>query len=136
MDKVVNYLKWEETAQLLKKTGLEVFTSGELRRLLSVSAPTISKMLMRKERDGRVVRLKRGLYRLTEVEVNEYLLANKIYSPSYVSLETALSYYGVIPESVYVVISVTTKPTRSFEVEGKRFLYQTSKKRFLKIIYR
>ena len=42
------------------------------------------------------------------------MVANKIYSPSYISLETALSYYGLIPESVYALTSVSTRKTISF----------------------
>jgi predicted transcriptional regulator of viral defense system len=55
-------------------------------------------------------------------------VANKIYEPSYVSLEFALSYHGVIPEAVYEITSVTTKATRRFETLGKVFSYRKIKK--------
>jgi len=57
-----------------------------------------------------------------------YSIANKLYQPSYVSLETALSYYGIIPEVVYAVTSVTTKPTREFKTPKSVFSYQRIKK--------
>ncbi|MBI4924952.1 MAG: hypothetical protein HY843_03425, partial [Bdellovibrio sp.] len=53
--------------------------------------------------------------------------ANKIYSPSYVSLESALAYYHLIPESVYHVTSVATKKTISFETQLCCFRYCTLK---------
>jgi predicted transcriptional regulator of viral defense system len=53
---------------------------------------------------------------------------NKLYSPSYVSLELALSYHGVIPETVYEITSVTTKATRRFETLGKIFSFRKIKK--------
>lgn len=59
---------------------------------------------------------------------DEYLLANILYQPSYISLEFALSYYSLIPESVYLITSVTTKPTREFAVGKLFFSYQTIKK--------
>ena len=55
-------------------------------------------------------------------------VANKLYSPSYLSLEFALSYHGVIPETVYEITSVTTKATRQFETLGKIFSYRKIKK--------
>ena len=57
-----------------------------------------------------------------------YSIANRLYQPSYVSLETALSHYGIIPEVVYAVTSVTTKPTREFKTPKSVFSYQRIKK--------
>ena len=44
----------------------------------------------------------------------QYLIANKIYAPSYVSLQSALCFYGIIPESVIEVTSVCSRDTKSF----------------------
>lgn len=52
-------------------------------------------------------------------------IANRIYSPSYVSLEMALSYYGFIPEAVYGITSVTTRVTRMFTTEAGTFIYRS-----------
>ena len=45
----------------------------------------------------------------------QYLIANKIYAPSYVSLQSALCFYGIIPESVVEVTSVSARDTKLFE---------------------
>ena len=45
----------------------------------------------------------------------QYLIANKIYAPSYVSLQSALCFYGIIPESVVEVTSVCSRDTKKFE---------------------
>lgn len=45
----------------------------------------------------------------------QYLVANKIYAPSYVSLQSALCFYGIIPESVIEVTSVCTRDTKRFD---------------------
>ena len=50
-------------------------------------------------------------------------MANHLYGPSYVSLHTALRHYGLIPEAVYSVQSVTTKVTRSFDTPIGAFFY-------------
>ncbi len=62
-------------------------------------------------------------------EVNSLQLATKIYHPSYISLEFALNYYGIIPEAVFTVTSVSTKKTAFFGVPeiGGYFSYQNIK---------
>ena len=55
-------------------------------------------------------------------------MANVIYFPSYISFETALSIYGIIPEVVYPIISATFKPTRVFKLDNQVWRYLTIKK--------
>jgi len=54
-----------------------------------------------------------------------YLIANRLYDPSYVSLELALNHYGVIPEAVMRVTSVTTNKTLSVETKIGIFDYKS-----------
>ena len=78
-----------------------------------------------------MIRLKRGLYvvdsKVSGKPVNACLCANHIYGPSYVSLQWALRWYGLIPERVYTMTSVTTKHTRMFENALGRFTYEQVK---------
>lgn len=53
------------------------------------------------------------------------LIANHIYGPSYVSMETALRYHGLIPEQVYMVTSMTTNRSKKFENAIGNFDYIT-----------
>ncbi|MBR0314037.1 MAG: hypothetical protein IJK39_02795 [Bacteroidales bacterium] len=68
---------------------------------------------------GKLLRLKRGLYvvnpQWSEKRINIELVANHIYSPSYISLQTALRWYGLIPERVARIQSMTVKHSRRFE---------------------
>jgi len=77
---------------------------------------------------GVLERLDRGIYVRKENRPDSYVIANSLYSPSYISLEFALSYHGVIPETVYEITSVTTKATRRFETLGKIFSFRKIKK--------
>lgn len=52
-----------------------------------------------------------------------FFIANKIYEPSYVSLESALSFYSIIPEEVYEVTSITTNKTNNFSTHFGKFTY-------------
>lgn len=68
---------------------------------------------------GKLLRLKRGLYvvnpQWSEKRISLELVANHIYSPSYISLQTALRWYGLIPERVARIQSMTVKHSRKFE---------------------
>ena len=63
---------------------------------------------------GYVENVKRGFYRFTDKPMNQgtvYFIANKIYNPSYISLESALTYYQIIPEAVFSVTSISSLNT-------------------------
>ena len=76
---------------------------------------------------GAVIRVKKGLYVFgpdySRGPFSRELLANLIYGPSYVSLDYALSYYGLIPERVETVTSVTCSKNRTFSTPIGRFTY-------------
>ena len=62
--------------------------------------------IKREAEKGSLIRLTRGIYE-TDANVSPYLLASSICSPSYLSFEFALSYYGLIPERVYAITSAS-----------------------------
>ena len=76
---------------------------------------------------GFLIRVRRGMYILNQhdrkaaPDIN--YIANRIYEPSYVSLEYALSFYGLIPESVVDITSITTRKTNVFRNELGVFSY-------------
>ena len=78
-------------------------------------------------RSGAIIRVKKGLYVFgpdySRGPFSRELLANLIYGPSYVSLDYALSYYGLIPERVETVTSVTCGKNRTFSTPVGRFTY-------------
>ena len=77
---------------------------------------------------GYLLRLRKNLYFLQSAPVKEeFFLANQIYKPSYVSLESALNYYGIIPDIPLAVTSVTLKKTQEFKNEFGLFSYRTLK---------
>jgi predicted transcriptional regulator of viral defense system len=64
-------------------------------------------------------------------DIGLFMLANKIYQPSYISLESALSYYSIIPEWVFKTTSITTKTTRNYSTEIWNFDFYHIKKSLL-----
>ena len=89
---------------------------------------SIKVQISRWEKSGKLIQLKRGLYVLAEAyrktKVSEFYLANVLKNPSYISLEKALEYHGLIPEAVAVFTSVTTKRPASFETPLGVFDYR------------
>ncbi len=76
---------------------------------------------------GYLQRIVNRWYRFTETPVDEALLwftANRIYQPAYLSLETAFSYHGLIPEGVYTLTSVSPRKTQEYHTPIGTFRYQ------------
>ena len=82
------------------------------------------------QKAGYIVPLRQGWYAfadyMSKPDFARYIAA-KIYSPSYISLHTALSYYGMIPEAVVEITSITTRKTIRFEIVFATYSYQTVK---------
>ena len=80
------------------------------------------------EKKGLLIRLKRGLYvvspEISGKALSMGLIANHLYGPSYVSLHWALRWYGLIPERIDTVTSITTRHTREFENSFGRFTFR------------
>ena len=80
--------------------------------------------IKRESQKGNIIRLNRGIY-ATDRNVSPYLLASVILSPSYLSFEWALSYYGLIPERVYSITSASlmVRKNKTFVNEFGRYEY-------------
>lgn len=121
-------MKWIDFERQIKVKNIKLFSPLDVQRFLGRSKVAVRFLIHRLKKSGHIVSIKRGLYKLSDEQVPDLYIANKLYSPSYVSLEFALSYHGVIPETVYEITSVTTKATRRFETLGKAFSYRKIKK--------
>lgn len=87
--------------------------------------------------ERKLIRLKKGWYVVSKDVTGESYcpgsIANNMYGPSYVSLESALSYYGIIPEGVPTTFSVTSKKTQGYTNEIGRFEYNKVAKEYYPI---
>ena len=93
----------------------------------------VSKM----ESNGELIRLKKGLYvvapNVHHLTISKELIANHLYGPSYISFESALSYYHLIPERVYSMRSLTLKRARNFSTPIGNFEYISAQKEYFEI---
>lgn len=119
-------------SSILRRKELYLFTLKDIKNLFPYEKEkTIKNNLIRWLSKGYCIRLKRDLYELTDrgsdLKIPDLYIANKLYEPSYISLETALSIYGIIPEVAAGVTSLTTRPTRIFKNRYGSFFYKTCK---------
>ncbi len=112
-----------------KEEGIYVFAPFDLQKFFNVSANTASLFLTRNVKNNNLLKIRCGLYAFQGDYLSEFLLANKVYSPSYVSFEYALAFYSIIPEMVYTVTCASTKTTREFDVNNIIYSYQHIKKK-------
>jgi predicted transcriptional regulator of viral defense system len=114
--------------RMLRGKGVRLFSPEEFRRLFGVTLRAAQEFIKDHNHDL-FLKLRNGLYALRSDPPHELEIANRVYGPSYVSLEYALAYYRFIPETVYTVTSATTKITREFTVQGKSYEYSRIKRR-------
>ncbi|MFH0772090.1 MAG: hypothetical protein V1933_05670 [Candidatus Omnitrophota bacterium] len=127
-------MKYIEFAEALKKNRLFIFSLRDAENLFAGEKhKTTKNNLGRWVRMGRLLKLKRDLYEFNDFglasNIPDACIANKLYTPSYVSLHTALSIYGIIPEIAAAVISLTTRPTRTFRNKYGVFFYRSCQPR-------
>lgn len=116
----------------LRSNKMYLLTSEDIRNLFPREKnKTIKNNLTRWVAKGYFLRLKKDFYEFveqgSEIKIPDLYVANRMYEPSYVSLETALSIYNIIPEVSAGVTSVTTRLTRTYKNKYGSFFYRTCK---------
>lgn len=122
-------MKFEELLKLLK--GETVFSSSML-LAGNVSINSIRKQLTRWASKGKLIQLRRGIYAISQpyrdMQPHPFLIANMLKRASYISLQSALGHYGIIPEYVPVATSITTGRAEKITTELGRFHFNHIKK--------
>lgn len=108
-----------------RSEGEEIDYNFVMDCLKDYKSPRAKLTTLLKKKD--LIRVKKGLYLFgsdyRKGPYSQEIMANKIYGPSYVSREYALAYYGLIPEYVTEVTSMSTKRARNFDTPIGRFSY-------------
>jgi predicted transcriptional regulator of viral defense system len=115
--------------ELQKAVETNLFTLADVKKHFPEESDGGVKMqLSRFKKRGLIFSLKRGIYCFDPQKIDELQLANKLYRPSYVSMETALRFYGMIPDVPQEVVSVNPLTLRKFQTDFGRFVYHKIKK--------
>ena len=122
-------MRYQELKEKLK--DFIIFSLADIRK---IEAKFYRRRLNEWQNKGYIKKLRRGYYMFADVALNEemlFLIANRLYVPSYVSFEMALSYYGLIPEGVYSITSASSKKTAHFKTPIAAFSYRKIKPELL-----
>jgi len=118
-------MKYTDLLSIL--AGEPVFSSALL-RAGDVDPTDLASQLSRWVASGRLIRLRRGVYAIgtpyRRREPHAFEIANVLARPSYVSLESALAFHGLIPEAVFTTTSVTAARPELLETPLGRFDYR------------
>jgi predicted transcriptional regulator of viral defense system len=115
------------------KEALKDFTLFSFSDIRLIDPHFHRRRLVEWQQKGYIKKIAKGHYVFADLAIDEnilYEIANRLYNPSYVSLESALSYYQVIPEAVYGITSVSTRRTYSFSTPFGELHYRTIKPSF------
>jgi len=108
-------------------TSTNVFTQVDVAMAIGGSPYSYHGLIKRAIANGEILNIRRGLYCLApkyqKNPISVYDLAEQVYGPSYISLETALSYHGWIPEAVYACTSVSYHSAKEFTTPLGVFSY-------------
>ena len=112
------------------KEALKDFTIFSIHDIRILEPHFHRRRLSEWQKKGYIRKIIKGWYFFSDLEINENILfevANRIYTPSYISSEMALSYHGLIPEITYEVTSVSTRRTYAFGTPIGKFTYRDLK---------
>jgi predicted transcriptional regulator of viral defense system len=118
----MNYLAFEKS--------LKAFPVFSIKDIKKRYPDFDNRRLVEWQQKGYIQKIRREYYCLQERTKDENFLfftANKIYSPSYVSMESALAFYNFIPEGVFMTTSLSTRNTASYSTPVGDYLYYNIK---------
>lgn len=120
-----NKMQYVQLKESLK--DFTVFSLNDIRRIDN----TFHRRRLNEWQDkGYIKKVVKGYYIFSDLVLNEnalFEIANRIYSPSYISFEMGLFYYHLIPESVYGITSASSRRTYKFKTPIAEFNYKTIK---------
>ena len=118
--------------KIFQDKSISLFTLDDILKIFEIRSNTAKSLLARLKKRNVIGSLTKGKYQFLMARKipEDFLVANFLYSPSYVSLESALSYYGLIDQFPYQITSVTFKKNKTIETENKKFVYNHVKGAF------
>ena len=113
-------MKYQDLTSLIK---IPIFSKNDI---VLAGGKIFDYQLTRWVKKGYLLKIKNGIYvfKRDYEKIRGEEIAAAIYQPSYLSLESALSAYGFIPEMVYAYVSVTGKINRTFDNDFGHFIYR------------
>ncbi|MCG2762743.1 MAG: hypothetical protein L6253_06150 [Candidatus Atribacteria bacterium] len=126
---IMETISKQKAIQILIQKNISLLDIGTAQKIFSFQKEnSLYKFLQRLERANILKRVAKGKYLFSLKETNDYELANFLFTPSYISLESALSFYGILAQFPYTITSVTPLKTKKIIYNEKEFEFAHLKK--------
>lgn len=127
----ISKLRFIKTFQ---EKNIGLFTIYDVNKIFPVKTNTLKHLLQRLKKEGIVENLQRGKYLFLQSkrQVSDFEMANFLVIPSYISLESALSFYGMIEQFPYQITSLTIKKSGRIQSNNKDFNYSKITRNYFK----
>lgn len=116
-----------------KEKNISLFSTPDVAKVFDIKSENTLKHLLRRLSQEQIIEvLNKGKYIFLQGRSDpaDFTIANFLLQPSYVSLESALSFYGLLDQFPYGITSVTAKKTREIKCRGKLYSYARIKKEY------
>lgn len=112
------------------KSALKDFPVFTYTDILKTDPVFYRRRLVEWQGKGYIKKIRQGIYCFDDWPVNEaflYYISNRIHRPSYISMASAMSYYNLIPEGVYLITAISTQKTMQYNTQLANFDYRNLK---------
>ena len=124
---ILSAMRLNEFLTKQKELNITIFNKEDVKYFLNLDDNSAQKIINRYLKNGYFAQLKKGLYYMPLNKPDPLRVANYLYQPSYISLETALSRYQIILERVYTITSVTSKTPKEYTIDNLVYTYKSIK---------
>lgn len=114
----------DQAIKILYQKNISLFSIPDAFKIFRINKPnTLYKLLQRLEKAEIIQRITKGKYQFQWKQPHDFVLSNFLLTPSYISLESALSFYGILPQFPYTISATTPLKTRKIVVNEKEYEY-------------
>ncbi len=122
----------DKATKILYAKKVSLFSINDAKKIFNIEKDnTLYKLLQRLEKKDIIKRIENGKYLFSFIEVSDFEIANFLTSPSYISLESALSFYGILSQFPYTITSITSKKSKRVIYEDKEYEFMHIRSKYL-----
>lgn len=124
MKKIKNRYNLANITDKILNSGFILFDNKTLKDIFQIEKKVTFFSVLKKIVDNNIlIKIERGKYLLASKNIETFNIANLLYTPSYISFETALNFYGILSQFPYEITSVTTKKSINKKIEDINYSY-------------
>ena len=124
MKKIENRYNLADITNKVIRSGFILFNNKTLKDIFEIEKNVTFFAALKKLVDSKIlIKIERDKYLLNDKNIKTFNIANLLYSPSYISFEAALNFYGILSQFPYEITSATTKKTMNKKFNGINYSY-------------